>query len=124
MYDSGGVSADYGSNEQVYTPFQCQVGAPMVTFTQLEIDGTSPACSTDSLTVYNAVKSSSTYGYTVALKSTYCGSLTGTSLPSVIGSAAGTLLMVFTSDSNTNKAGYSANFECFLVNTYSTAFGN
>ena len=122
MYDSGGVLANYGNNEQVYTPFQCQVGAPKVTFTQLEIDGTSPACSTDRLTVYDAVKAA-TYGYTVSLKSTYCGSVTGDLLPTFTGAPLGTLLGVFTSDASFTKAGYTANYECYIL-TYTGPSGN
>jgi hypothetical protein len=122
MYDSGGVAGNYGNNENVYTPFECQVGAPKMTFTQLEVQGSSPACSTDSIKVYDAVNGA-TYGYTAALKSTYCGSISDSLLPTFTGAAAGTLLVVFTSDATLTQAGYTANYECFIL-TYTGPSGN
>jgi hypothetical protein len=121
MYDSGGVDGNYGNNEALYVPLQCQVGAPKITFIQMDINGIPPACSTDSVKVYEFVKAAM-YGYTAVLKSIYCGTRTGSSLPTITGTA-GSLLVVFTSDATLTQAGYTANYECFIL-TYTGPSGN
>jgi cubilin len=112
LYDSGGAAADYSDNEVLYSVVSCPVGrAPVLSFTQMEIDGTMPACSTDSIKVYDAVKAT-TYGYTVTLKYTGCGVATGSSLWQ--GSLAKSALITFTSDGAISKAGFALTYDCTI----------
>ena len=105
LYDSGGGGGQYGLNENTLTRITCPMGqGPQLTFTELDIDGTMPSCSTDSLKII--------YGGEV--KNTYCGTLTGPSLPQVsVGSSSA--LILFTSDSTITRGGYSLEYECVLI---------
>ncbi len=105
LYDTGGAVANYGNNESIVTRITCPVGqGPQLKFTELDIDGTMPSCTTDSIKIY----------YGGALKNTYCGTLTGSALPQVSVGATSALI-VFTSDSSITRAGYTLNYECALI---------
>jgi hypothetical protein len=105
LYDTGGAGGQYGSNESVLTRITCPVGrGPQLTFTQLDIDGTLPSCSTDSLKIISGG----------GVKNTYCGTLTVPSLPQVSVGASSALIL-FTSDSTITSAGYSLDYECVLI---------
>jgi hypothetical protein len=105
LYDSGGGGGQYGSNENTLTRITCPAGrGPQLTFTELDIDGTMPSCTTDSLNIISGG----------VVKNTYCGTLIGPSLPQVIVGAS-TALILFTSDGTIMRGGYSMEYECVLI---------
>jgi predicted outer membrane repeat protein len=110
-YDTGGASGHYGQNETTRSSFFCAANkVPSLRFSQLDIDGAMPSCTTDSLKISDATKL--TYGYSITWK-TYCGSLTGSDLPQYLGSTS-SVMVLFTSDSSGTAAGYTFSYECSI----------
>ncbi len=105
LYDTGGAGGQYGNNENAFTRLTCPMGqGPQLSFTELDIDGTMPSCSTDSLKIISGGE----------VKNTYCGTLTGSSLPQ-LSVGASSALILFTSDGTVTKAGYVLTYECVLI---------
>jgi hypothetical protein len=105
IYDAGGTGGQYGNNENTLTHITCPMGqGPQLSFTELDIDGSMPSCSTDSIKIITGNR----------VKNTYCGTLTGSSLPQMsVGSSSA--LILFTSDSTITRGGYSLNYECVII---------
>ncbi len=104
LMDTGG-GGNYGNSESVLTSISCPIGYNLeLKFIMLDIDGTAPACSTDSLKIISGNR----------VKNTYCGTLTGSSLPQVSVGASSALIL-FTSDTTITRGGYSLNYECLVV---------
>ncbi len=105
LYDTGGAGGQYGNNENTLTRITCPIGNNLeLKFTELDIDGTLPSCSTDSIRIIIGG----------VVKNTYCGTLTGSSLPQVSVGASSTLIL-FASDSSITRGGYTFDYECVLI---------
>ena len=114
LYDTGGSGGQYGNNENTLTRITCPMGqGPQLSFTELDIDGTMPSCSTDSLKIISGG----------VVKNTYCGTLTGPSLPQVSVGASSALIL-FTSDSITTRGGYSLDYECAMITSGKEPFNS
>jgi hypothetical protein len=104
LYDTGGAGGQYGNNENTITRITCAMGrGPQLSFTEVDIDGTMPSCSTDSLKIISGNR----------VTNTYCGTLTGPSLPQVSVGASSAFLL-FTSDGTITREGYSLDYQCVL----------
>jgi hypothetical protein len=104
LHDTGGAGGQYGNNESTLAQITdaCPIGYNFqLTFTELDIDGSMPSCPTDSLKII----------YSGVVKNTFCGTLTGPSLPQVSVGASSALIL-FTSDSSITRAGYSLDYDC------------
>ena len=101
LYDSGGASGNYASNELVTVTVYPDVTGDLVTFTFLSFD-TESCC--DDLTVYDGPSTSS------PLVGTYAGS----TLPDPITStdSTGALTFVFDSDGSVQYGGYEILISC------------
>jgi hypothetical protein len=105
LYDTGGAAGQYGSNENTLTRITCPIHqGPQLSFTELDIDGTMPSCSKDSLKIISDG----------VVRNTFCGTLTGTSLPNVSVGASSALIL-FTSDSTITRGGYSLDYQCVVI---------
>ncbi len=102
-YDSGGAGGNYNNNEYLWTRITCPPSRSLtLKFTELDIDGSMPSCSTDRISIYDA-----------SSRNVFCGTLTGSALPQ-IHVPGGTANVAFISDSTITRAGYSVNYECSL----------
>jgi hypothetical protein len=105
LYDTGGAGGHYGNSEIIATRITCPLGrGPQLTFTQLDIDGTMPSCSSDNLKIISGG----------VVKNTFCGTWTDPFLPQVSVGASSALIL-FNSDSTITNGGYSLDYECVLI---------